>query len=124
MPEYLTDEEPYDITIVRGVDFELEVVLYEDDGTTLLDIDDTTWEFAGRRDAASCTDQWRVSSAGGDITVDEAGSTLSLLIPAADTAAITELAGEYDLVGTWPGPVVRQKLHGRYTLRLSPVKEP
>ena len=119
---YLTDDEPYEITIVQGVVFELELVLYEDDGTTLLDITDATWEMAGRRDATSCTDEFRVSSADGDITIDEGASTLSILISAADTAAMTHPTGVYDLVGTWPGSVPRQKLHGTYTLRLSPTK--
>ncbi len=118
---YLTDSDPFDLTIVRGVDFTLEVELYEDDGTTRLDTEDVTWVMAGKRDATSCTDEFRITSADGDITDDELG-TLGIRIPGSVTQLMTAPSGEYDLVGTWPGSEPRQKLHGSYTLRLSPVK--
>lgn len=120
---YLTDADPFEITIVRGVDFTLELVLYEDDGTTLLDTTGVEWVMAGKRDATSCTDEFRITSADGDITDDDAG-TIGIRIPGSVTQTMTASSGEYDLVGTWPAPgsEPRQKLHGTYTLRLSPVK--
>jgi len=86
----------YNITIEQGADFQLELV-YQDDNGDPIDLTGYTAEMQIREKLTTDPPFLTLSTANGRIVIDGPNGSITLSIANADTAALTQTAGVYDL---------------------------
>lgn len=101
----------FDINIDKGSDFELIIELQEDDGT-IIDLTGYTAQMQIRPDTDSTVIIIELSTANGRIVIDGPAGKLTLTIANADTEAITQDVGVYDLEITSGGALIERILQG------------
>lgn len=112
----------YAITVEQGATFTLFMTVYLSDDVTLRNLTGYTARMMVRRRYSSTTPMLTATTENGKITLGGALGTVSVSIPATETAALTDKIGVYDLELVSGGGVVERLLRGGVTISLEATK--
>jgi hypothetical protein len=109
--------------VSNGATWYETIILTDENGDQLVDVDADTWQFQFRCDAGSDSADLTLSTTDGTLTVTEGASSTTLLINVPQ-ATISDLEGEYvaDLVSkAASGSRLTHRAHGIVTFRSDPI---
>lgn len=101
----------YDLYIEQGATLSLPIVWKDSEGA-VINITGYTARMQVRQSVNSSTILLSATTENGKLVIDGANGKVTISLPAADTAAITWLAGVYDLELVSSGGVVTRLLQG------------
>jgi len=102
----------YDIYIEQGATYNQPLV-WKDSSGTAVNVTCYTARMQIRKTVDATTIIWTLTTENGRITVGGANGLITLLVSAADTAALTTFCGVYDLEVISPAGVVTRLLEGQ-----------
>lgn len=106
----------YDTICDQGATYE-RVIILRDAGASLLNLTNYTAQMQVRPTASSATVLKNLTTSNGGIALGGAAGTVTLTIPAADTALLTPGTYVYDLNLTAPDGKINKPLYGNFTVR-------